>query len=270
MVTIHGLVMVEKRNALKKKMSAKSLFQYMYQSWVEKRFLTQLPMAIVDTEYVSDMVNHYPIQRKPTMCVIPQGIDEKFFSMNCSSDSRVILSVGAIGSRKGHLLTLSAFERLMEKGVEAQLVIAGTIAEQAYLERLQSAVANSKYRDSVRLYINLPNEDLKQLYKESHLFVLHSEEESQGIVFAEAMAMGMPVVSTYVGGIPYVVKHEDNGLLTEYGDVEAFASAMACLMTDGNKWLAMSDASRKLSQDYHWPSISDRVMQHYHSVVEIN
>lgn len=269
-VTVHGLVRVEKRNQLKKHFTAKTLFQCLYQGWVEKRFLEQLSLAVADTEYVRDMVNRYPIRKKPVMHVVPQGINEDFFSMRCSADSCVLLSVGAIGSRKGHLLTLQAFERLRETGVDARLVIVGTIADQTYLEQLESALSISKYKDGVRLYTNLSSENLKQLYKEAHLFVLHSEEESQGIVFAEAMATGLPIVATRVGGIPYVVMDGENGLLTEYGDVKAFADAMACLMTDGNRWLGMSEISRKLAQDYHWSAISEKMMRVYHSVVEIN
>lgn len=269
-VTVHGLIRVEKRNQLKKHITAKRLFQCLYQSRVERRFLTHLPLAIVDTEYVRGMVSRYPIRKKPVMYVVPQGIDEDFFLMKCATDSSVILSVGAIGSRKGHLLTLRAFELLREEGVDARLVIVGTVAEQAYLEQLQAALANSKFRESVQLYTNLPVENLKQLYKEAHLFVLHSEEESQGIVFAEAMATGLPIVSTHVGGIPYVVMSRKNGLLTRYGDVKAFADAMACLMTDRNKWMGMSDASRELAQDYHWSVISEKILRIYHTVVEIN
>lgn len=267
-VTVHGLARVEKKNALKNSFSIKGLVQYLYQGWVEKRFLGQLPMVIVDTEYVNDMINSYPIRRKPMMYVVPQGIDEDFYGVSCSQSSRVILSVGAIGNRKGHLLTLRAFERLREEGFDAQLVIAGIVAEQDYLGQLQSVLFRSKYKEGIRLCANLPKEDLRQLYQEAHLFVLHSEEESQGIVFAEAMATGMPIVATRVGGIPFVVAHGKNGLLSGYGDVKTFAENIGRLMKDQSQWQAMSDASRILAQNYHWTAISASVMRLYQSVVE--
>ena len=265
-VTVHGLARVEKKNALKKGFSIKGFVQYLYQGWVEKRFLGQLPMAIVDTEYVNDMINSYPIRRKPMMYVVPQGIDEDFYGVSCSQN--VILSVGAIGNRKGHLITLRAFERLREEGFDAQLVIAGTVAEQSYLGQLRSVILNSQYKENIRLCTDLPKEDLRQLYQEAHLFVLHSEEESQGIVFAEAMATGMPIVATRAGGIPFVVAHGRNGLLSGYGDVKTFAENIGRLMKDQTQWQAMSDASRILAQNYHWTAISASVMRLYQSVVE--
>ena len=265
-VTVHGLVRIEKLNALKKSISAKRIIQYLYQGWVEKRFLSHLPIAIVDTEYVKEKVNQYPIRRKPVMHVIPQGIDEAFFSLNCSKDSRMILSVGAIGERKGHLLTLKAFELAEEKGMDVRLVIAGTIADKQYLERLQNAIAQSKYKNQVSLFTDLTDEALKRLYEKAHLFVLHSEEESQGIVFAEAMATGLPVVATQVGGIPWVVRNGRNGFLSEYGDVDTFADNIRKLLSDTPLWQSMSDVSSQAAEAYHWCIIKDRIIELYHSI----
>jgi glycosyltransferase involved in cell wall biosynthesis len=262
-VTVHGLVRIEKFNALRKGISAKKIFQYLYQGWVEKRFLSHLPAAIVDTEYVKSRVNQYPIRRKPVMHVIPQGIDETFFSVKCSKDSRMILSVGAIGERKGHLFTLKAFELAKDKGMNAQLVIVGTIADKHYLERLQNAIAQSKYKIQMSLYTDITDEALKKLYEKAHLFVLHSEEESQGIVFAEAMATGLPIVATQVGGIPWVVENGRNGLLSDYGDVEAFAENIQQLMSDTSLWQSMSDASSETAKVYHWHIISNRIIELY-------
>ena len=265
-VTVHGLVRIEKLNALKKSISAKKLFQYLYQGWVEKCFLSHLPATIVDTEYVKSRVNQYPIRRKPVMCVIPQGIDEAFFSLKCSKDSRMILSVGAIGERKGHLLTLKAFELAADKGMDARLVIAGMIADKQYLERLQNAIAQSRYKAQILLYTDLTDEALKQLYENAHLFVLHSEEESQGIVFAEAMAIGLPIVATQVGGVPWVVGNGKNGLLSEYGDIEVFAENIQNLMSDASLWQTMSNASLEAARAYHWYIISDRIIELYHTI----
>ena len=265
-VTIHGLVRIEKLNALKKSISAKRIVQYLYQGWVEKRFLSHLPAAIVDTKYVRDKVNQYPIRRKPVMHVIPQGIDEAFFSLNCSKDSPTILSVGAIGERKGHLFTLKAFELARDRGMDSSLVIAGTIADKQYLERLQNTIAQSKYKAQVSLYTDLSDKALKQLYEKAHLFALHSEEESQGIVFAEAMATGLPIVATLVGGIPWVVRNGKNGLLSEYRDVEAFAENLRKMMSDTSLWQLMSDSSSEAAESYHWNIIKDRIIELYHSI----
>lgn len=265
-VTIHGLALVEKHNALKKGFSLKKLLQFFYQSWIEKRFLSSLPVAIVDTEYVKEKVTRYPIRRKPAMYVIPQGISETFFSLKCSKESKIILSVGAIGERKGHLISLKAFEYAVNKGVDGQFVIVGTVADKEYQERLRNAITQSEYSNKVSLFTNVSDETLIQLYEKAHLFVLHSEEESQGIVFAEALATGLPVVATNVGGVPYVVSNGENGLLSEYGDVTVFADNIKLLMTNKDLWQSMSESAVKAANNYHWANISERIMKIYQKI----
>lgn len=264
-VTIHGLVMVEKRNMLKKGITSKRVLQYCYQGMVEKRFLSQLSSAIVDTQYVKEMVNRYPIRRKPTMHVIPQGIDERYFRIKCSQDSRILLSVGAIVERKGHLLTLKAFERVRKSGIECKLMVVGTVSSQAYYEKMKKAIEESQFRDDIKLLVDVADDKLKQLYESSHVFVLHSEEESQGIAFVEAMATGMPVVATKVGGIPFVVADGKTGLLSDYGDINAFAENIKRMLLDSQLWHNLSDASVASSESYHWTSINDRIMALYGS-----
>lgn len=262
-VTVHGLYLVEKRNLLKKGITPKRVLQYCYQGMVEKRFLSQLSSAIVDTQYVKDMVNRYPIRRKPMMHVIPQGIDEHYFQIKCSQDSKILLSVGAIGERKGHLLTLKAYERVRKSGVECKLVIVGTVASQLYYEMLKDAIEKSEFRENIQLHVEVPDNELKRIYEASQVFVLHSEEESQGIAFAEAMAMGMPVVATKVGGVPFVVADGVTGLLSDYGDISAFAENIKRLLLDYQLWHNLSETSVEASGSYHWTGINDRIMALY-------
>ena len=264
-VTVHGLIRVEKQNQMKARFSLKRFGQYLYQGAIEKKLLRQLPIAIVDTEYVRQMISRYPISRMPEMYVIPQGINNDFFALNCSQESRILLSVGAMGGRKGHLLTLEAFELLRKEGVEAELIVAGTIAEQGYYEKILQFVKGSDYKDSIHVMTNLPQQQLLDLYKKAHVFVLHTEEESQGIVFAEAMATGMPVVSTKVGGVPYVVKQNMTGFLSEYGDIQLFKENVKTILEDINIWRSMSMESKHYANAYQWPNINNRIVELYQS-----
>ena len=258
-VTVHGLACVEKRNALRKRFTIKRLIQLLYQGWVERHFLKQLPSMIVDTEYVRDKVKGYSMRHRPVIRVIPQGVREVFFSINGSPDSRMLLSVGAISERKGHLITLKAFEQVRKNGINTSLVIAGVVSDQSYLENLRKAIDNSEFNKDVSLCLNVGDDYLIELYKKARLFVLHSEEESQGIVFLEAMAAGLPVVATEVGGVPYVVRHKETGLLSRYGCLKDFADNMQRLLVDEDLWEQYSMASRNVAQSYHWDGIAKMV-----------
>ena len=263
MLTVHGILHEEKKQALLRKPSLKALYQYIVQSRDERELLEAAPRIIVDTAYVEDKLKAYGLKHVPEMHVIPQGIDETFYTIKCNSKSNVILCVGAIAPRKGHIYTVEMFNRLRARGIDAKLRIIGSLADKAYYEQLQSKIAESKFKEDISLEVNLPREELLKAYSEAKLFVLHSREESQGIVFAEAMATGLPVVATKIGGIPYVVADGKSGLLCPYGDVDVMAQNTELLLTDELMWKEYSDAAKEIAKNYSWRDIAERIVELY-------
>ena len=262
-VTVHGLLHEEKKQALFRNPSLKGLYQLFVQTRDERQLLNAVPRVIVDTAYVEDKLREYVLKHLPEMHVIPQGIDETYYSITCNPKSNVILSVGAISPRKGHAYTIDMFNQLRARGIEAKLRIIGSLADNAYYELLRQKIADSPYRVDISLEANLPREELLKAYAGAKLFVLHSREESQGIVFAEAMATGMPVVATKIGGIPYVVADGKSGLLCPYADVNAMTGMVARLMTDEALWQQYSAAARVIAKDYNWTFIANRILRLY-------
>lgn len=262
-LTVHGLPHIEKIKKYKKKPSIKNLIHYLYQGFAEKRLLSIIPMAIVDTEYVKSEVLRYTKRSDLPIHVIPQGINDDFFSINCSPDSNVILSVGAILERKGHLFTLQAFENLRRQRITARLYIVGSLSSKTYYEAVQNQIQNSIYKNDISLITDISTQNLKKLLESAQLFVLHSQEESQGIAFAEAMAAGLPVVSTNVGGIPYVVQDGTTGLLSNYTDIDSFTNHIKTLMTDSCLWESMSINAKEVAQHYQWTVINEKIRDCY-------
>lgn len=266
MVTVHGLLREEKKQALLRKPSLKTLYQYIVQSRDERTMLNATPRVIVDTAYVEDMLQHYGLKHVPQMHVIPQGIDETFYSIKCNPKSNIILSVGGIGARKGHIYTVEMYNKLRERGIDAKLHIVGAATDRGYYELLKQKIAESKHKTDISLEVDLPKEALFKAYADAKLFVLHSREESQGIVFAEAMATGLPVVATKIGGIPYVVADGKSGLLCPYADVDAMTEMVAQLLSDEQQWQSFSAAAREIAKDYNWENIAERIVQLYNAL----
>lgn len=265
-VTVHGLLREEKKQALLRKPSLKTLYQYIAQSRDEREILEAAPRIIVDTAYVEDKLKAYGLKNVPQMHVIPQGIDEVFYTIKCNPKSNVILCVGAIAPRKGHIYTVEMYNRLRAKGVDAKLRIIGSLADKAYYELLQQKIAASPYASDISIEANLPREELLKAYADAKLFVLHSREESQGIVFAEAMATGLPVVATKIGGIPYVVADGKSGLLCPYADVNTMKEMVAKLLTDESLWQRYSEAAKEIAKNYSWIDIAERIVQLYNAI----
>lgn len=266
MLTVHGILREEKKQALLRKPSLKALYQYVVQSRDEHELLEAAPRIIVDTAYVEDKLKAYGFKHVPEMHVIPQGIDETFYGIKCNPQSNVILCVGAIAPRKGHIYTVEMFNRLRAKGIDAKLRIVGSLADKAYYEQLKQKITESAYSEDITLEANLPREELLKAYAEAKLFVLHSREESQGIVFAEAMATGLPVVATKIGGIPYVVADGKSGLLCPYADVDAMTEMVAQLLSDEQQWQSFSAAAREIAKDYNWENIAERIVQLFNAL----
>jgi len=262
-VTVHGIAHEEKKQALSRKPSLKGLYQLYVQTRDERELLNAVPRIIVDTAYVEEKLRAYGLKHVPEMHVIPQGIDETFYNINCNPKSNVILCVGAIAPRKGHIYTIEMFERLRARGIDAKLRIIGSLADNAYYAQLQQKIADSRYASDISLEANLHRAELLNAYAGAKLFVLHSREESQGIVFAEAMATGLPVVATKVGGIPYVVADGKSGLLCPYADVDAMTDMAAKLMTDEKLWKEYSAAAREIAKNYSWTDIANKIVGLY-------
>ena len=114
----------------------------------------------------------------------------------------------------------------------------------------------------------LPQEELLQRYQTAYIFALHSQEESQGIALVEAMAAGLPVVSTTVGGIPYVVKDEVSGLLSASSDIDSFAHNIIRLIENKGLYNNMVQFAREIARNYSWINIAKAIEIVYNRVID--
>ena len=274
LLTVHGLLHIEKKNALYKHPSLKHLYQLFVQSRAEFRALNEAEHVIVDTEYVAEQIKHLHSKKKisnlPWMNVVPQGIQSQYLQVSPKkAKTPIILSVGSISQRKGHLLLIKAFEIVHKTVPSAKLIIAGTLTEKAYYNQLQNEIDKLHLIQSVELLTNIPQEELLEQYQKATVFALHSQEESQGIALVEAMATGLPVVSTSIGGIPFVVKNGETGLLSKYGDVDSFANNLMELLTNTNLQTKMSQSARLSAQSYSWLEITKAIEIIYNRIIKL-
>ncbi|MBI3003324.1 MAG: glycosyltransferase family 4 protein, partial [candidate division NC10 bacterium] len=102
-------------------------------------------------------------------------------------------------------------------------------------------------------------EDIPRILAALSVFVLPSANEGMGMVLVEAMAMGVPVVATRVGGIPSVVPDGECGLLVEPGDVAGLAGAVAKLLADPALAARMGAAGRRRAAAYGVESMVEQL-----------
>jgi glycosyltransferase involved in cell wall biosynthesis len=148
-------------------------------------------------------------------------------------DEFVIGSVGQVAERKGQAGLLESFALTQRSIPNALLLIVGTPLfdhEREYASRLKSRVRELGLEGKVRFLGQ--RRDIPALMRAFDVFVLNSENEPLGLVLAEAMASGTPVIATRGGGVPEIVIDGRTGRLVEYGDREGLAQAMVELGTN--------------------------------------
>jgi glycosyltransferase involved in cell wall biosynthesis len=146
-----------------------------------------------------------------------------------------MLYVGRIAPEKGLEVLLDAMRRLRsEWGSGPRLTIVGSdFHGSPYGPTFARNIEKSELNGAVRILGHVPyGEELFRQYDAHDLVVLPSFTEGFPQVILEAMARGVPVVSTHVGGIPRVIRDGENGLLVPPRDPAALAGAIARLVAD--------------------------------------
>jgi glycosyltransferase involved in cell wall biosynthesis len=143
-----------------------------------------------------------------------------------------LLAVGTVTPRKGHLLLIAALAGLRD--FDWRLTCIGSLErDPAAAAALRRAIAASELGDRVTLIGERPPELLSGAYRDTDLFVLPSYHEGYGMVYAEALAHGLPCIATTAGAIPDTVPASAS-LLVPPGDTTALRDALRLIFTDAN------------------------------------
>jgi glycosyltransferase involved in cell wall biosynthesis len=143
--------------------------------------------------------------------------------------TRVLLCVGRLSLEKGHVDLIRAYPRMCElaRELSLRLVLVGAGPERGRLEELCRSL---KIADAVTL--TGQKDDINPYYSIADVFLLPSLSEGCPNVLLEAMAAGVPVIATAVGGIPEVVKHGRDAILVNTHDRDGLASATVQMLRD--------------------------------------
>ena len=179
-----------------------------------------------NSEYLGKLAN-------TELHTIYHGLDLTLFApaeRTVATGPPLILAVGRFVEKKGFIYLVEACRRLKDEGMNFRCQIIGGFAEHA--ERIQELIDRLDLKDTVSLHHAVTQEELKKIYETASLFVLPcvitDDGDRDGIpnVMVEALAMGLPVVSTSVSGIPELIRDRKTGLLVPPKDPQALAKAI--------------------------------------------
>lgn len=142
-------------------------------------------------------------------------------------DARVLVSVGALVERKGFHRVIECLPELLQEQPNLHyLIVGGANPEGDMLPELRAQVAAAGLEEKVHFLGALPPEDLKWPLSAADVFVLATRNEGWANVFLEAMACGLPVVATDVGGNREVVCRPELGAIVPFGERAALTTAL--------------------------------------------
>lgn len=160
-----------------------------------------------------------------------------------------MVCIGRLSGQKGQLILLQAAAVLMRDGVPFELVLAGDGEKRALIE---ATIVRLGLAQRVRITGWIDAAQVRQELLAARAMVLPSFAEGLPVVVMEAMALGRPVLTTYIAGIPELVQHGRTGWLFPAGDVDALVAAMKdCLATPTAALDRMGVSARERVRERH-------------------
>lgn len=248
---------------------------FLYNRLLLKRVLSHADTIIVGTHAYRDS-SKFLGPYKDKVKVIPYGIDLEDFQgyskkvareeLGLSPDKKIILFFGSLVPYKGPDILLNAFKNVKNDVPDVQLVYAGRGPME---NSLRAKVNEMELVDSVHFAGFVPEEIKPLYYHAADIFSLPSTNlaESFGIVNLEAMACGLPIVASRLGGIPEIVKDKESGLLIEPYNVNELSKCLTHLLLCEDLSKKMGDQGKKLAQSYSWDSVVKNTMEVYEDLI---
>ena len=207
------------------------------------------------------------------VALIPNGVDlgefenleskkEHRANLGLDHDRKYILYMGRIEEKKGLHILFEAFIDFVKKNTEWQIIVAGPIYDRGYYHKCKSFIESSGFGDSIRWIGMVSGSQRLDAYGSADLFVLPTQSENFGIVIAEALAAGLPVITT--DGTPWMeIQNEFAGYI-----ISLSSQALLLAIEDFNRLKdserdVMASSAKNIAQRYSWDKPAEEMQLLY-------
>lgn len=232
---------------------ANDLFE---RGWLLKEKVERARFSITISKYNRDFLVKKGAP-KEKIHIIHCGVDSGSFNPHIRELLNEIPKIGTVGrmvEKKGFDTLIDACEILKKKKQSFHLEIAGA---GPLFNDLQRQIINKNLSEEISLIGPLPHASIPDWLKKKDIFVLPCKKDKQGdmdgipVVLMEAMAMGVPVISSRISGIPELVEDGITGLLIDEDDPEALSLSMAKIISDKHmRGMITKNAIKKVKQEF--------------------
>jgi glycosyltransferase involved in cell wall biosynthesis len=197
--------------------------------------------------------------------VIPNGVDlDRFYPEKSQRmpDMARLLTVGRLSATKRVEMLVDVIEILHKNCCKIHFTIVGGGALE---QQLRQILTERKVAEIIEVTGRVEQETMPQVYRRHDIFVSASMQEGMSNAMLEAMASGLPIITTRCEGVEELIA--GNGIIIEKSNAEGIAAAIMQLIQDKHLFSSMSAASRKHAELFSWSSIANQYLQYYDDVL---
>ncbi|MHB0946915.1 MAG: glycosyltransferase family 4 protein [Sedimentisphaerales bacterium] len=196
--------------------------------------------------------------------VIANGVDIELYKPAESpdfSERLKLITVGRLTITKRLDVLIAMTELLRKQGVDASLTIAGTGKLKTQLKEL---VKSRNLSSFINLAGRVSEQAMPELYRKHNLFVSATAAEGMSNAMLEAMASGLPIITTRCEGLDELMK--ENGIILEQPDIVLFANEVTKLHNNKSLYQSMAIAARKQAERFSWNAVANQYIQCYRNI----
>jgi len=202
--------------------------------------------------------------------VIPNGVELRKFEnlskesarrkLHVEANEKIILFAGRLHFLKGVRYLIEAMDVVRNEVVKTRLILVGDGGERDYLEGIVKELNLEGY---ITFVGQVSHEEVPYYMIAADAFVLPSLSEGFPVVILEAMASGLSIIATRVGGLPEVVRDRENGFLVEPKNSQQIAEKILTLLKDDKEREKISSNNKRKAMEYSWDNITSMLEEIY-------
>ena len=243
----------------------------------ERRLVHEVDRIVAATEHERRLLDQVYGVPRARVEVIPLGVDRERFrpraqldarrSLGIDAQARVLLAAGRIEPLKGLDILIESLAQLPGHDRLQLLIVGGDERAEAEIARLRAVARNAGVAALVRFVGPVPHEEIGVYYNAADVVVVPSFYESFGLVAAEAMASGVPVVASRVGGLTSTVADGRSGYLIPWRCPGPFAEKIDLLLENRPLREALGAAAARSMERYEWSAVAAGLLDLYASLL---
>lgn len=257
-VSVHGIVREELRHVRDLRARVRASVFAVAQ---ERYCVTHARYLLQPTRYPE---TYFGASVRGTFVDVGNAISDRFFETERRPVNGRIVYSGAVMPRKRLHDLVDALAVVRSSVGTAHLHVAGNTGDRRYVDEVRERVRAHRLEDAVTFLGALSHDELCHEYSEAAVLALPSGQETSPMAIGECMAIGVPVVATTVGGVPYLVQDGRTGYLTRPGDVPTIAERIADVLGDDDTAARLGhEARRRAERQFRASAVADRVVTVY-------